>query len=61
MRPIAPQFTFDVTTERPRDDHGLAEVIAYMTKQAEGYLAAYPDAEAFAIRLTVIPISEDPE
>lgn len=54
MKPVAPQFTFDVTTERP--DASLSGLVEFIVEQAEAYLRAHPDAEAWAIRLTVVPI-----
>lgn len=70
--PVAPGFVMDITigdaTELPQfvkprildDDpiaqHVVEDVIAAIGKAAAAYLAATPGADAYAIRVTAIPV-----
>ena len=63
--PVAPGFVMDITIGdasdmprfiTPRDQHMVEDVVTAMGKAAAAYLVAVPECEAYALRLTAVPI-----
>lgn len=62
---LHPGFVMDITVGdaselprfiTPRDQHLVEDVISAMGKAAAAYLAAIPDCDAYALRVTAIPV-----